>query len=108
MKLNVAAHLPLHMLIRDTQALSDSERAYVQHPNTHLDFVIYHRIDKAFLLAVEVDGYEFHKEGTRQHERDVMKDAILQKMHMPLLRFDTNGSGEEETLRRELMRLLEV
>ena len=107
-KLKVVAHLPLHMLIRDMQGLSAEEQAYVMHPNTHLDFVIFYRIDKAFLLAIEVDGYQFHKDGTRQHERDVMKDAIMQKMNMPLLRFDTNGSGEEEILRRKLGELLET
>ena len=105
-KLKVAAHLPLHMLIRDMQGLSTEEQAYVMHPNTHLDFVIFHRIDKAFLLAIEVDGYQFHKDGTRQHERDVMKNEILRKMDMPLIRFDTNGSGEEKILRRKLGELL--
>lgn len=31
-------------------------------PAVHLDFLIYNRISKKPVLAVEVDGYEYHKE----------------------------------------------
>ena len=50
------------------------------------------------MLAVEVDGFEYHKEGTMQAERDQLKDAILEKYNLPLLRFRTNESNEKERL----------
>ena len=73
---------------------------------THLDFLIYNRITKKPILAVEVDGFHFHKEGTVQAERDKMKNHILDLYGMPYLRFATNGSGEKEKLSHALLDLL--
>lgn len=41
--------------------------------NTHIDFLIYNKISKIPLLAVEVDGYKYHQEGNKQKERDILK-----------------------------------
>ncbi len=38
------------------------------------------------------DGYAFHREGTRQAERDVLKDSVLAKCGLPMLRLSTVGS----------------
>lgn len=75
-------------------------------PATHLDFLIYNRISKKPILAVEVDGYTFHKDGTAQAERDKMKNHILDLYHVPYLRFATNGSGEKEKLTQKLHELV--
>lgn len=75
---------------------------------SHLDFLIYNRISKQPILAVEMDGFRYHKSGTKQAERDRMKDHILEKYGLPLLRFKTNGSGEREALQRKLDELLSV
>ena len=48
------------------------------------------------VLAVEVDGYEYHKADTVQASRDLLKDHILDFYEIPLLRFKTNGSREKE------------
>ena len=46
------------------------------------------------MLAVEVDAWQFHKEGTKQYERDRMKDAVLERCGLPLLRLQlTAGEG---------------
>lgn len=55
---------------------------------------------------VEVDGYNFHKEGTVQWERDQLKDHILDLYNIPFLRFHTNGSGEKETIESKLGELI--
>ena len=73
---------------------------------SHLDFLIYNRVIKRPVLAIEVDGYAFHKEGTRQSERDKLKDHILEVYGMPLLRFSTVGSGETEKLSAKLDELI--
>lgn len=70
-----------------------------------MDFLIYNRIGKKPVLAVEVDGYEYHKKGTVQAKRDLLKDRILELYEIPLLRFKTNGSGEKEIIIEKLDKL---
>ena len=50
------------------------------------------------MLAIEVDGYEYHKEDTVQASRDLLKNHIMELYEIPLLRFMTNGSGEREKI----------
>ena len=91
---NIICHQPLNMLIRDPKHLSDEERKYAMNPSTHLDFLLYNQISKKPVLAIEVDGFHNHKPGTRQYERDRLKDHILELYEIPLRRFPTNGSEE--------------
>ena len=105
--LEVVCHFPLNMLIRDTSLLSEPELRYVRNPAAHLDFLLYNRISKKPVLAVEVDGYDYHGETTGQAARDLKKDHILDEYGIPLLRFKTNGSGEKETILETLERLVE-
>lgn len=104
--LSVIAHQPLNMTIRDTKLLNEKEYLYAMNPATHLDFLIYNRISKKPILAIEVDGYHFHKDGTQQAERDKMKNHILSLYEIPYIRFATNGSGEKEELIEKLNNLL--
>lgn len=55
-------------------------------------------MDKKMVLAIEVDGYYYHREGTKQQERDKLKDKILEKYEIPLIRFNTTGSEEKKLL----------
>ena len=100
--LNVVCHQQLNMLIRDPSLMSDDERRYALNNATHLDFLIYNRISKKPVLAIEVDGFHYHKKGTVQSERDRKKDHILELYRIPLLRFKTNESGEREKLMAKL------
>ena len=100
--LNVICHQKVRLLIRDYEKLTEEERRYAAHPNTHVDFLIYNRITKSPVLAIEVDGFRYHKEGTRQAERDRMKDEIFAKYEIPLLRLPTNGSGEIQKIKAML------
>lgn len=93
-KYDVILRYPLSYLIQDMSRLNGDERLYASNPNTHLDFLIYNRLGKAPVLAIEVDGYEFHKAGTLQAERDALKDSVLGKYGIPLLRLSTTGSDE--------------
>ena len=102
LSLGVICHQPLNMLIRDPHRLNDDECRYAMNTATHLDFLIYHRISKKPVLAIEVDGFHFHKPGTAQYERDRMKDHILQLYQIPAFRFPTNGSGEIEKIAQTL------
>lgn len=100
--LNVICHQPLNMLIRDPRHLSDEECEYAMNPAAHVDFMIYNKISKKPVLAIEVDGFKYHKEGTRQAQRDKMKDHIFKSYNIPLLRLPTNGSGEREKIEEML------
>ena len=94
--LDVVCHFPLNMLIKNPELLNEQECQYAMNPATHLDFLIYNRIGKKPVLAIEVDGYEYHKEDTVQASRDLLKNHIMELYEIPLLRFMTNGSGEKE------------
>ncbi|MBP1925257.1 very-short-patch-repair endonuclease [Sedimentibacter acidaminivorans] len=96
------------MLIHNPRKLSGEECTYAMNCATHLDFLIYNKLNKIPFLAIEVDGYKFHKEGTRQSERDKMKDIILKKYEISLLRFKTNGSQEKEVLEKKFLQLLGI
>ena len=102
--LGVLCHQPLRQLIRDWTLLDDEERRYASNGATHLDFLIYNRVSKRPVLAVETDGYRFHKQGTRQSERDRMKDRILNRYGLPLLRLSTTGTDEEAKIQSLLKR----
>lgn len=54
------------------------------------------------VIAVEVDGYFYHKEGTTQERRDRLKDKILAQYDIPLLRLNTLDSDEKEKLSNEM------
>ena len=104
--LDVVCHFSLNMLIKNPELLNEQECQYVMNPATHLDFLIYNRIGKKPVLAIEVDGYEYHKEGTAQASRDRLKNHIMELYEIPLLRFKTNGSGEREKITEMLDKLV--
>ena len=104
--LDVVCHFPLNMLIKNPELLNEQECQYAMNPATHLDFLIYNRIGKKPVLAIEVDGYEYHKENTVQASRDFLKNHIMELYKIPLLRFKTNGSGEREKIIQMLDKLV--
>ena len=104
--LGVICHFPLNMLIKNPELLNEQECQYAMNPATHLDFLIYSRIGKKPVLAIEVDGYEYHKKDTVQASRDLLKNHIMELYEIPLLRFKTNGSGEREKIVEMLEKLV--
>ena len=105
-KLNVVVHQPLNSIIHDPHKLTDEETAYAMNSWTHVDFLIYNYIDKSPVLAIEVDGYKYHKSDTAQHDRDELKNVILEKYEIPFIRFSTNGSMEKQKLQDKLNELI--
>ena len=78
--------------------LNEAEKTYALQSWTHIDFLIYKKITKEPILAIEVDGHKYHKKGTKQSERDLLKNHILELCNIPLLRMSTTGSGEKEKI----------
>lgn len=100
--LGVVYHQPLQLLFRDQSRMNFEEQRFVNTGLSHLDFLIYNRVSKQPVLAIEVDGFRYHKKGTKQAERDEIKNHILEVYHLPLIRFSTNGSNEAEQLSKKL------
>lgn len=105
LKYDIIPHFPIRQLIKDFSRLDEQEVKYASNPLTHLDFLMYNKLSKVPVLGIEVDGFEFHKRGTKQAERDRMKDQILEKYNFPILRFRTIESNEKERLRNKLIEL---
>lgn len=106
--LDLVSFIPLKSLLKDLDSLNDDEKKYALNDWTHIDFVVYNKMDKKMVMAIEVDGYYFHKKGTRQSERDEMKDTILSKYGIPLIRLSTVGSGEEKILEKNMCEMMAI
>lgn len=102
---DVVVHYPFNSLIKSTDGFSDREIQYAMNPLTHVDFIIYNKMNKTPVLAIEVDGYAFHKEGSTQAGRDELKNHILEIIDIPLLRLKTNGSDERNKIIESLDRI---
>ena len=102
--LEVVCHLPMNMLISDFDLLNDEEIKYATNPLTHIDFVIVNKLSKLPILLIEVDGVAYHQEGSKQAERDKLKNSILAKYQLPFIRLKTNGSEEKERIAQMLKR----
>ena len=95
----VHIHVPLRMLLRDISLLhTKRERQYALNSLTHVDFLIFEKISRQPVVAIEVDGWAFHRPDSAQAERDALKDSLCARYGIPLLRFSTTGSGEKKTL----------
>lgn len=72
-----------------SSTLTESERGFMQ-GRSRCDFVLYYRVGKKPMAVIEVDGAS-HGE-SQQREWDALKDSILQKGGLPLLRLNTVDS----------------
>lgn len=96
--LSKALHMPLYRIIKKLSFLDDDEKRFVLNQNTHVDFIIYSKVTKQLILIIEVDGIKYHENNPSQLKRDNLKDRILEKYNIPIIRFKTNESREEERL----------
>lgn len=95
---DVAVHVPVNMIIKDYDLMTDKEKKYAKNDWTHVDFLIYKKIDKTPIVAIEVDGDKYHQKGSKQAINDDMKNQIFDKYNIPLYRFSTTQSNEKERL----------
>ena len=102
--LGVLMHYPLRHLITPSSPLTPEQRSYASRSWTHVDFLVYDTVTHKAKLAIEVDGTQFHKASSDQGRRDVMKEAVLASIGLPLLRLSTAGSAEKEKIGQALAR----
>lgn len=93
-------------LIRDFQPFSKDEIRFIRN-NSRIDFLLYNKIDKTPVLAIEVDGVAFHGNELQQ-ERDSKKNHILEIIGLPLLRLSTDGHNEETRIIEKLSAAMEL
>ena len=103
----MVCHYPLRELVRhpDRNRLGDEKYAYVTNHLTHLDFLLYHRLSKKPLLAVEVEGYDFHDLSSKKG-LDRLKDEILAEYSLPLIRIRLHDKDVKDKLRKALSEAL--
>ena len=82
--------------------LTKEEITYAKNPLTHVDFLLFHKIDKSPLLAIEVDCTMFHRPASVQELRDQKKNRIFEQCGIPLMRLRTDGRGEGTRIEQTL------
>lgn len=105
--LSLAPQVLLKSFLPATPTLTPEQITYINNGAT-FDFVIYNRVTRQGVLAVEVDGFEFHENNPVQQVRDAHKNAICLEHRIPLLRLPTTGSGEEARIRQALSAALGI
>ena len=101
-KIGCALHVSLISLINDYSLLDDSESKYARNPLTHTDFLLFNKMNKSPIMAIEVDGTSYHVEGSKQAQRDIMKNRIFEKCGIPLVRIRTDESEEGNRIEKKL------
>lgn len=79
----------------DNPALTPAERTFMDH-SASCDFVLYFKVGKQPFGVIEVDGSSH--DTLVQQQRDALKDSILAKSGIALLRLKTTASGIEDKL----------
>ena len=102
--LGIMPQYPLRLLVKSDILLTKSEKAYANRSWTLVDFVLYNKTTKHPVLVIEVDGMAFHQAGSEQAKRDELKNSILDKAGIPLLRLSTDGSNEKNKIINALSR----
>lgn len=97
--------VPLRDVLPNTRLLNEEQRDFV-FTDSALDFGVYSRVTGRIVLAIEVDGWEYHGNNKEQQQRDARKDSIMAAYDVPVLRLATNESGEERRIREALDELL--
>lgn len=88
------SQIPLNQLASTANtSLTPREREFMSNGSS-CDFVLYFKVGKTPLGVIEVDGGSH--DTPEQAERDVLKDSILAKSNLPLLRLRTIESRIED------------
>ena len=104
-KFGVVPHVPLRTILGDLSKLSPRELSFAANHLTHVDFLIYSRLTHQPVLVIEVDGFAYHHNPVQQ-ERDQVKNSVLDKYHIPILRLSTIESGEKQRITDALKNLV--
>lgn len=105
--LEFTTQVSLKNLLRNTDNLDHNELKFVNR-NSSVDFVVYSKMDKLPILIIEVDGFAFHENNPEQLRRDEIKDNILKKYNLPIIRLAITGSDERKRIEDKLDMVLKM
>ena len=103
--------LSLDNIIRNTDLLMEEEKAFITNSYFESYFVIYRKSNKMPILIIDVDGYSYHvssKETGRRNNSNNFKINIFNKYHIPYLRWNNRGNGDELALINTLDKIKNV
>lgn len=100
--IDVLCHYPLSRFVVNWDMFDDKERAFIENPLTHVDFLLYNSITKIPLMTIEVDGWKYHKGKEVQQSRDTLKDEILSKLGLKIKRISTVDTINVEVIKKLL------
>ncbi len=103
--LEVVSQVRLRDLMPDTDRLNERQKKFVRSTSA-VDFAIYHKVSKRMLLAIEVNGTEYHEDNPEQQARDELKAQIISVYGADMLSLRTNDSNIESMIRDRLDRIL--
>ncbi|WP_440895442.1 AAA domain-containing protein [Amphibacillus sp. Q70] len=83
------------------------EKKFIRQPRSSVDFIIFNKFNHNPVLAIEVDGTEFHLNNPEQLARDKKKDGIFEKYGIPILRLETHQATNKDKIRLKLSQLTE-
>ncbi|WP_099203385.1 AAA domain-containing protein [Miniphocaeibacter massiliensis] len=101
----IATQIFLKNILKSDKRLNIKESNFINNKSS-VDFVIYNKFDNRIKCAIEVDGFSFHENNKKQLERDKLKDGILDKYSIPLLRLKTNESDIKNKIQNFLKKYL--
>jgi superfamily I DNA and/or RNA helicase len=104
--LKVSMHVSLNKLLSSYDSFNEQEQNYLKHNLAHVDFLIYNNTTKMNVLAIEVDGIQYHEQSEKQSLRDAIKNKAFELNQIPLLRLKTNGSNEKNLIESKLQSIL--
>lgn len=104
---NFKYQVRLANLVKLEESRDRREIDFLNNHRTSVDFVIYNKFNNEPVLAIEVDGIKYHENNPEQLKRDSIKDKLLEKSQITLLRLPTNGSYEKEKIIKRLKELTE-
>ena len=93
------------LVSKNNNSFSELELEYMHH-KASCDFVLYFKTGKYPIAVIEVDGDDHSK--PEQRKRDQLKNAILAKAGVPLLRLKTIESQIEEKIKQFLSQSMVV
>ena len=103
--IDILCHYPLSRLIVGEHNISEEQRKFANSPLSHVDFLLYNTITKRPLLCIEVDGWQFHHTEVQRH-RDAIKDEILDKYGLRIVRLSTTSVVTIDTIKNILIETL--
>ncbi|MBM5609138.1 DEAD/DEAH box helicase [Listeria ivanovii] len=86
----------IRLIVKDFSGMEKVEKKYIEN-GASLDFIIYNKMDRELVAAIEVNGHKYHK-NDKKKEKDKLKVQIMNKLGVKLISLSTNGSQEAEKI----------